>query len=121
MSVDDVILLITGLLAVMAAFVVSFPRLSSFSVATTSLAILPALIGVIVTVYRLVSPAPPFPVSLEVGAWLGLVAAVGVLVGAWTGAKDEGPARRNRAAERRAAEEALAKAELLSLGGPLEK
>ena len=115
MAVDDVILFITGVLAIAAAVVVGVKRLSSFSVATTSLAILPAAIGLIITIYRLASPAPPVDVSLEIGAWLGLVASTGIMIGAWAGAKDEGPVRRNREAERRGAAEALASVELLKL------
>lgn len=121
MAVDDVILALAAILAIGAAFVVSIRRFSSLSVAATSLAILPAVIGLVVTVYRLVSPAPPQDVSLETGAWLGLVATAGIAVGAWTGAVDEGPARRNPAAERRATEQGLANAELLPLNAPLQK
>jgi hypothetical protein len=115
MAVDDVILAVAAVLAIAAAFIVGLPRVSSLSVAATSLAILPAVVGFVVTLYRLVSPAPPYGVSLEVGAWLGLAATTAIAVGAWTGATDEGPARRNADAERRATEEGLARAELLKL------
>jgi hypothetical protein len=115
MAVDDVILAITAVLAVVAAFVVAFPRISSLSVAATSLAVLPAVVGLVVTVYRLVSPAPPFDVSLGVGAWLGLAATLAIAVGGWTGASDEGRARRNAEAERRSAADAMERAELLDL------
>jgi hypothetical protein len=115
MAVDDVILAVAALLAIAAAFVVAFPWLSSVSVATTSLAVLPAAVGLVVTGYRLVSPAPPFDVSLGVGAWLGLAATLAIAVGGWAGAKDEGPARRRPEAERRIATEAMERAELLDL------
>lgn len=115
MAVDDVILAVAALLAIAAAFVVSLRRVSSLSVAATSLALLPAGVGLIVTVYRLLSPAPPVDVSLEIGAWLALLAAVGIAVGAWAGAKDEGPARRSAEAERRGTEAGLARSELLKL------
>jgi hypothetical protein len=115
MAVDDVILAVAAVLVIAAAFVVGLRRLSSLSVAATSLAILPAAVGLVVTVYRLVSPAPPIDVSLGVGAWLGLAATSAIAVGAWTGANDEGPARRTPAAERRATEEGLARSELLAL------
>src|SRR5436190_1616396 len=88
MAVDDVILAVAAVLAVIAAFTVAFPRLGSLSVAAT---------------------------SLGVGAWLGLIAATTIVIGAWTGAGDEGPARRSPDSERRTAEEALAHAELLKL------
>jgi len=115
MAVDDVILAVAAAIAVVAAIVVGFPRLGSLSVAITSLAILPAVIGLVVTIYRLISPAPSVDVSLEYGAWLGLLATAAIAVGAWSGAKDEGPARRSRDAESRAAGEALTRAELLKL------
>ena len=115
MALDDVILALAAVLAILAAFSVALPRLTSFSVATTSLVILPAGIGLIVTIYRLISPAPAADASIEIGGWLGLVAAIGMAVGAWEGAADEGPARRNPEAERRATQEGLARSELLSL------
>jgi hypothetical protein len=115
MALDDVILAIMALLAIGATVVVAIPRLLSVSVAITSLAILPAVIGLVLTIYRLVSPAPPGDVSLEIGAWLGLAATAAIAYGAWTGASDEGPARRRADSERRAAQESLARAELLKL------
>lgn len=120
MAVDDVILFVAGVLAIAAGIVVGTRRLSSVSVATTSLAILPAAVGFVLVVYRLVSPAPPIDVSLDTGAWLALVASLVTAVGAWTGAVDEGPARRSEAAERKAAAEALARTELLDLNAPLQ-
>jgi hypothetical protein len=121
MAADDVILAVAAVLAISAAVIVSLRRLSSLSVAATTLAIMPAAVGLVITIYRLASPAPPQDASLELGAWLGLVAAAGIAVGAWNGAVDEGPARRNPSAERRAAEEGLANAELLPLNAPLQK
>jgi hypothetical protein len=121
MAFDDVILFVAALMAIGSAFAVARRTFAGFSVATTSLAILPAAIGLIVTVYRLLSPAPPPDAGLEIGAWLALVAAIGILIGAWAGATDEGPARRNAAAERRATEEGLARSELLALPGDAAK
>jgi hypothetical protein len=115
MAVDDVILAVAAVLVIVAAFVVGLRRVSSLSVAATSLAILPAAVGLVVTIYRLASPAPPFDVSLGVGAWLGLAATTAIAVGSWQGATDEGSARRNRESERRATEEGLARSELLKL------
>ena len=115
MAFDDIILALAAVLAIIAALLVGMKRLTSFSVATTGLVLLPAAVGLIVTVYRLVSPAPAGDASLEIGAWLGLVAALGMAVGAWQGADDEGPARRSAAAERRGAQDALARTEVLAL------
>ena len=121
MAFDDVILAVAAILAIAAAVIVAVRNFTSLSVAATSLAILPAIVGLIVTVYRLISPAPPQDASLEVGAWLCLAAAIGIAVGVWTGAVDEGPARRDPAVERRVAAEALAKVELLPLNAPAQK
>ena len=115
MAVDDVILAVAAVLAIIAAFTVGIRSLSSISVAITSMAIMPAAIGLVVTVYRLISPAPEGDVSLEVGAWLGLAAALAIAVGAWEGATDEGPARRSPEAERRGTAEGIARSELLKL------
>src|SRR5689334_1281620 len=78
MAVDDVILATTAVLAIAAALIVALPRVSMLSVAATSLAILPAVVGLILTIYRLISPAPPVDVSLEVGAWLGLASTLAI-------------------------------------------
>ena len=121
MAVDDVILAVAAVMAILAASAVAARSLSSVSVAMTSLAILPAGIGLIVTIYRLASPAPSGDASLEAGAWLALAAAVGIAVGAWRGATDEGPARRNPEAERRAAERGIARSELVALNRPPQK
>ena len=117
MALDDVILAVAAVLAIAAALFVGVRRWTSLSVATTSLVLLPAAISLVVTVYRLISPAPAGDASIEVGAWLALVAALGMVIGAWRGAKDEGPARRSRAAERKAADEARTRAELLTVPG----
>jgi hypothetical protein len=117
MAVDDVILAVAALLAILAAVIGALRRVSSISVAATSLAILPAAVGLVVTIYRVLSPAPPGDVSLGVGAWMALVATIGMAVGAWTGAGDEGPARRSAEAERRGTEAGLARSELLKLPG----
>jgi hypothetical protein len=117
MAVDDVILALAACLSIAGAFVVASKSLSSISVATTSLAILPAVVGLVVTIYRLVSPAPSGDVSLEIGAWLGLCAAVAIAVGAWAGARDEGPARRSPEETRRMAQSAMANSEVLTLPG----
>lgn len=124
MAVDDVILFVAAVLALGSVLAVGMRNLSSFSVAATSLAILPAIVGLILTVYRLISPAPPADAGLEIGAWLALVAAIGIAVGSWAGATDDGPARRNPEAERRATAAGIARSELLALpddsrtGGP---
>jgi hypothetical protein len=115
MAVDDLLIAAAALVAVGAAIVVATPRLAGFSVASMTLGSLPAIIALVLVTFRLVSPAPEADASLAVGAWLGLLAAVGVVAGCWVGARDEGPARRDTNAERAAAAAARERAELLAL------
>jgi hypothetical protein len=115
MAVDDVILAVVALLAIAAAVFVGLRRFTSLSVAVTSLAILPAVCGLVVTTYRLISPAPPGEVSLGVGAWLALAATVAIALGACAGAVDEGPSRRSPEAERQVADDAIATTEVVKL------
>jgi hypothetical protein len=119
MAVDDLLIAAAALVAVGAAVVVAMPRLAGFSVAAMTLGSLPGLIALVLVVFRLASPAPEADASLAVGAWLGLLAVVGVVAGCWVGARDEGPARRNPGAERVAAAAARERAELLALPADL--
>jgi hypothetical protein len=115
MAVDDLLIALAGLVAIGAAIVVGVPRLAGFSVAAVTLGSIPAVIALILVIYRLLSPAPEADASLAVGAWLGLLAAAAVVAGCWAGARDEGPARRNRDTERAVAAAARERAELLAL------
>jgi hypothetical protein len=119
MAVDDLLIAAAALVAVGAAIAVATPRLAGFSVAAMTLGSLPGLIALVLVIFRLASPAPEASASLAVGAWLGLLAAVGVVAGCWVGARDEGPARRNPDAERAAAAAARERAELLPLPADL--
>src|SRR5262249_4434381 len=94
MAFNDIILAVAAVLSIAAALAVGLRSLYTISVAITALVLLPALISLIVTVYRVISPAPAGDASLEAGAWLALAAAISMFVGAWKGASDEGPARR---------------------------
>jgi hypothetical protein len=115
MAVDDLLIMLAGLLAVAAALVVATRRFAGFSVGSVTLAAIPGIVVLVIVIFRLASPAPDADASLAVGAWLGLLAAAGVVAGCWAGARDEGPARRNPGAERAAAASALERAELLAL------
>jgi hypothetical protein len=95
----------------------AIPRLAGFAVAALSLAVIFAILGLILTISRVVDPAPPGDASLEAGAWLGLVAALGMVSGLLAGMRDEGPARRSAASARAAAAAARERAALLSLPG----
>lgn len=115
MAVNDVLIAFAAVMAVVAVIVVSIDRFAGFSVAASMLASLPGIVALLLVVIRMLSPAPEVDVSLGTGAWLGLLAAAGVVVGCWAGARDEGPARRTAAAEREATDQGIARAELLAL------
>jgi hypothetical protein len=119
MAVDDLLIALAALVGIGAAIVVGVPRLAGFSVASVTLGSIPAIVALILVIYRLVSPAPEADASLAVGAWLGLLAAAGVVAGLWAGARDEGPARRDRDTERAEAAAARERAELLALPADL--
>ena len=114
MAVDDVLLAIAGVGAVVAALATARRR-GAVPVANTVLASLGGIVAVILVVLRMLDPAPPVDVSLGVGAWLGLAGALAVAGGFWAGMKDEGPERRSAARERAAAKAALERTELLPL------
>jgi hypothetical protein len=117
MTFDDLWLAFAALLALYAFAVDATPRMAGFAVATLSLALIAALVGLFLTLYRLVDPAPEVDVSLALGAWLGLVGIIGVVVGLAKGMRDEGPARRDKALEHKAAAAARERSELLPLQG----
>jgi uncharacterized membrane protein len=117
MSVDDVLIAVTALLALAAVVIDSTERGSGISIAALSLASLPAFVALVLVVYRVADPAPSVDVSLEIGAWLGLLGALCTFFGVLFGMRDEGPARRSREAERAAAAAALQRAELLDISG----
>jgi hypothetical protein len=115
MTVDDVILALTGLGAIVAAVMAALHPGRPVPMQFIVLAGVGGVIGAIVAVWRVVDPAPPGDVGLGLGAWLGLVGALGVAAGAMAGAADEGPARRSQQSAERAARAAQAAAELVSL------
>ena len=114
MTVDDVLLALVGLAAI-AAVVVTARRARAVPIAYTVLAGLAGIVAAVIAAWRLVDPAPPADVGLGVGAWLGLVASLGIAGGAWAGTHDQGPARRDPEVERAAAAAALRQTELLPL------
>ena len=114
MAVDDVLLAIAGVGAVVAELATA-RRGGAVPIAYTVLAGLGGIIAVILVVWRMLDPAPPVDVSLGAGAWLGLAGALAIAGGCWAGMRDEGPGRRGEAVERAGAEAALERAELLPL------
>jgi hypothetical protein len=115
MSADDVLMAFAGIAAVAAAVATATHPGSSVPVVYVALSGFAGLLAVILAVWRVLDTAPSGDVSLEIGAWLGLAAALGIAVGAWFGMRDEGPARRSEEAARLAAEAARERAETLSV------
>jgi hypothetical protein len=115
MSVDDALLAFAGLAAVAAAVATAAHPGNAVPVVYVALSGFAGLLAVILAVWRVLDPAPSGDVSLEIGAWLGLAAALGIAMGACFGMRDEGPARRSEEAARLAAEAARKRAETLSV------
>ncbi|MFL5895759.1 MAG: hypothetical protein ACJ76Z_11700 [Thermoleophilaceae bacterium] len=115
MAVDDVILAFAGVATLVAAAATAARPGTPVPIAYTALTAFVGVLAIVVTVWRVADPAAPASADLGPGAWVGLVAALGIAGGAWAGLGDEGPARRNPAAARTAAAAGLDSAELLSL------
>ena len=117
MSVNDILITLAALLVLAALVIDSTESGAGISIAALSVAAMPAAVALILVVYRVLSPAPDIDVSLEIGAWLGLVGAIATAGGVLRGMRDEGPARRGGEKERVAAAAALQRTELLSISG----
>ena len=115
MSVDDVLLALLAVGTLVATAATASRRRVAVPVAYATLSTLAGLLALILTAWRLVDPAPPVDTGLTAGAWLGLVAALGMAGGSWAGMSDEGPARRSPKAARAAASAGLERAELVAL------
>jgi hypothetical protein len=117
MRVDDVLMALAAVVALTAVVIDSIPRLAGFAVGALSIAVIVALLVLVLTIFRVVDPAPAGDASLAVGAWLGLLGALGLAGGLLAGMRDEGPARRSAASARAAAAAARERAALLPLPG----
>jgi len=115
MAVDDVLLALIAVGTLVADLATASRRRAAVPVAYTTMATLGGLVALILTVVRLADPAPSGHAGLAIGAWIGLVAALGLAGGASAGMRDEGPARRRESLGRSAAAAALEHAELVSL------
>ena len=116
-SVADVIFAIAAVLALASWVALARSRSNPTAVAWQSLSLLAALVATAVVLYRTLSPPGDGEVERALGSWLGLAGVLGVLAGTVAAMRDEGRARRTPEAERRAAAEALERAELLELPG----
>lgn len=114
-SVADVIFALTGLLALLGWVATAARRTNPTSVAVSSLTLLVVLIATVIVLFRTLDPPGDGSVERALGSWLGLAGVLGVLGGTLLAMRDEGRARRDPERERRAAAEALERAELLPL------
>lgn len=87
-SFNDVIWFVTGLAAIGLAAVTATQRRSDLPVAGSALLTALGLLALVLIVVRLVDP--PGALGREYGVWLGLVAILGVVIGAWLAMRDEG-------------------------------
>lgn len=115
MTVDDVLLALIAVGTLVADVATASRRRAAVPVAFATLATLGGLVALILTVVRVADPAPSAHAALAIGAWIGLVAALGLAGGASAGMRDEGPARRSESAVRSVAAAALEQAELVTL------
>lgn len=116
-SVADVIFALTALVALVAWAANAGNRTHATAVAWLSINMILSLIALVVALYRLVDPPGDGSVERALGAWAGTAGVLGVAAGNLLAMRDEGPARRSPERERRAAAEALERAELLPLPG----
>jgi hypothetical protein len=115
MSVNDVLLALISVGTLLAMATTASRRRAAVPVVFTVLATIAGFVALVLTVWRIADPAPAGEVTRAAGAWLALLGAAGITVGAAVGMRDEGPARRTPAAERAAAAASLERAELLPL------
>ena len=91
-SVVDVLLAIVALLGIALALSEVIGRGPSLPVALGVVTTTLALAGTLLLAYRIINqPGPNDLISVEAGAYLGLLAGVGVFLGAWLSLSDERP------------------------------
>ena len=116
MAVNDVLIMIAAAFTLTAVVWDGSSRAEGRSVVGYGLASAPALLALILVVWRMLDPAPDADVSLGPGAWLGLTGALAMFGGVMYSMRDQGPARRNAEIERAVAAAEMEHAELLPLG-----
>ena len=117
LAVNDVLIALAALTTIGALVLDSLPRSAGAAIAALALASGPAVLVAVLTVIRLLDPAPAGDASLAVGAWLALAGTLAMAIGLFAAMRDEGPERRDPAAEERAARAARERAELLTVPG----
>ena len=91
-SVVDVLLALVALLGIALALSEVIGRGPALPVAIGVITTTLALAGTLLLVYRILNqPGPNDLISVELGAYLGLLASLGVFLGAWLSLSDERP------------------------------
>lgn len=91
-SFNDVIWFVTGAAALALGVLAATQTRPNLPVATSAIVTMLGALSLVLIVVRLIDPPGALGVDLsrEIGVWLGLVAIVGIIVGAWTAMHDEG-------------------------------
>lgn len=116
-AVLDIVLALTAVLGLAGWAAGAGDRTHPTGVAVLSLTLIVSFFAGLLVLYRTLDPPGDGGVERALGSWLGLAGALGVMGGTVRAMRDEGPARRSPEAERAAAAQALARAELLPLPG----
>jgi hypothetical protein len=91
-SVVDVLIAIVALLGIALAISAVVGRGPALPIALAVITITLSLAGTLLLAYRILNqPGPNDLISVEVGAYVGLLASVGVFLGAWLSLSDERP------------------------------
>lgn len=90
-SLNDVIWFLTGLAALVLGLLAATQARPDLPVAASPLVTGLGLLALVLIVVRLIDP--PGALGREYGAWLGLLAILGIVFGSWTAMQDEGGAR----------------------------
>lgn len=96
-SVVDLFIAAAALAGLLVGLVVLFRISVSYPVAGSTIATLFGSIALVLIIWRLVDP-PADGVDREVGAWLGLIAAAGIMIGGYLGMQEPRPVRTPSAA-----------------------
>jgi hypothetical protein len=88
-SVNDVILMLTALFGIGLFVMTATQRTAAVPVAVASTTALVALVAIAIVIVRLADPPGAGSITREAGAWLGLVATLGIFAGAFRSMGDE--------------------------------
>lgn len=97
-SLTDIVLAAAAATAISVGVVVLLRLSVSYPVAGSSVAGGLGVVALLLVAIRLINPPGGGDVDREIGAWLGLIATVGIAWGGWLGMQEARPLRRPSAA-----------------------